>query len=56
MKSFERYRRYAIDSLRMAQSTANDGDKARLLQVAETWRDLAELAEAKATVRKDEDT
>jgi hypothetical protein len=56
MKSFERYRRYAADCLKMAQSAANDGDKARLLQMAETWRHLAELAEAKATVRKDEDT
>jgi hypothetical protein len=56
MKSFERYRRYAADCLKMAQSAAKDSDKALLLQMAETWRHLAELAEAKATVRKDEDT
>ena len=55
MKLFERYRRYAADCLKMAQSAANDGDKARLLQMAETWRHLAELAEAKAA-RDDEDS
>jgi hypothetical protein len=55
MKSFERYRRYAADCLKMAQSAANDGDKARLLQMAETWRQLAERAEARAA-RDDEDS
>lgn len=55
MKSFERYRRYAADCLKMAQSAANDGDKARLLQMAETWRHLAELAEAQAAAKYDED-
>jgi hypothetical protein len=54
MKSFERYRRYAADCLKMAQSAANDGDKARLLQMAETWRHLAELAEAQAAVKDDD--
>jgi hypothetical protein len=52
----KRYRRYAADCLKMAQSAAKDSDKALLLQMAETWGHLAELAEAKATVRKDEDT
>jgi hypothetical protein len=56
VKSFERYRRYAADCLKMAQSAAKDGDKAHLLQMAETWRHLAELAEAQATARDDEDT
>jgi hypothetical protein len=56
MKSFERYRRYAVDCLKMAQLASSDGDKALLLEMAETWRHFAELAEAKATVRKDEDT
>jgi hypothetical protein len=56
MKSFERYRRYAVDCLKVAQSAANDCDKALLLQMAETWRQLAKRAEAKATVGKDEDT
>jgi len=54
MKSFERYRRYAADCIKMAQCAANDGDKARLLQMAETWRHLAELAEAKATIPKED--
>jgi len=44
MKSFERYRRYAADCLKMAQSVAKHAEKARLLQMAETWRHLAELA------------
>jgi hypothetical protein len=56
MKSFVRYRRYAAECLTMAQSAANDGDKARFLQIAETWRHLAELAEAQAATRDDEDT
>jgi hypothetical protein len=56
MKSFERYRRYAADCLKMAQSAANDGDKAQLLQMAETWRQLAEVAQARAAGRDDEDS
>jgi hypothetical protein len=48
MESFERYTRYAIDCLRMAQSATDHADKALLLQMAETWRHLAELAQAKA--------
>jgi len=47
LKSFERYRRYAIDCLKVAQSAANDCDKARFLEMAETWRHLAEMAEAR---------
>jgi 3-dehydroquinate dehydratase len=35
MNSIERYRRYAADCLKMAQAATNDGDKARLLQMAE---------------------
>jgi hypothetical protein len=46
MNSIERYRRYAADCLKMAQAATNDGDKAHLLQMAETWRHLAELAES----------
>jgi hypothetical protein len=56
MKSFERYRRYAVDCLKMAQSAANDCDKARLLQMAKTWRHLAEMAEARAATRNDKDS
>jgi hypothetical protein len=48
MNSIERYRRYAADCIKMAQSASSDGDKAHLLQMAETWRHLAELAEAAA--------
>jgi hypothetical protein len=51
MNTVERYRRYAADCLKMAQSAANDGDKARLLQMAQSWRNLAKLAEAAAAVR-----
>jgi hypothetical protein len=49
------YRRYAADCLKMVQSATNDGDKARLLQMAETWRHLAELEAAKAAARDDGD-
>jgi hypothetical protein len=56
MKLFERYRRYAADCLKMAQSASNDGDKARLLQMAEAWRHLAQLAEVRASARVDEDS
>jgi len=54
MKSFERYRRYAADCLTMAQLAANDCDKALFLQMAETWRHLAELAEARAAAKDDD--
>jgi hypothetical protein len=54
MKSFERYRRYAADCLKMAQSAANEGDKALLLQMAEAWRHLAELTEAQAAAKDDD--
>jgi hypothetical protein len=40
----------------MAQSTANGDHKSQLLHMAEAWRHLAELAEAKAAVRDDDDT
>ena len=56
MNSIERYRRYATDCIKMAQSAATDGDKARLLQMAETWRHLSELAEARVSARDDEDS
>jgi hypothetical protein len=46
----------AADCLKMAQSASNDGDKAHLLQMAETWRHLVKVAEAQATARDDEDT
>jgi hypothetical protein len=56
MKSSERYRRYAADCLKMAQSAAKDAEKPRLLQMAEEWRHLAELAEAQATGRDNKES
>jgi len=53
MSSMDRYRRYAAECLKLAQAT-HSGDKVLLLQMAETWRHLAELAEASvATDDKD---
>jgi len=48
MNSVERYRRYAAECLALAQPTRNNGEKTLLLEMAETWRHLAELAEASA--------
>ncbi len=56
MKSFERYRRYAADCLQIAQAASNDDDKALLLQMAETWRNLAARAEARVAARDNEDS
>ena len=53
MNSIERYRRYASECLTLAQAAPNNGDKVLLLQMAETWRHLAELAKA-AAARRDE--
>src|SRR5258708_2615658 len=46
MSSAERFRRYASECLKLAQSATNDSDKALLLHMAESWRRLAERAEA----------
>jgi hypothetical protein len=54
MNLIERYRCYAADCLKVGRSAANDADKALLLQMAETWRRLAERAEAKAAARDNE--
>jgi hypothetical protein len=54
MNLIERYRCYAADCLKVCRSAANDADKALLLQMAETWRRLAERAEAKAAARDNE--
>jgi hypothetical protein len=48
MDSIERYRRYASECLTLAQAAPSNGEKVLLLQMAETWRHLAELAEAGA--------
>jgi hypothetical protein len=42
---------HAADCLKRAKSASNDADQALLLQMAETWRHLAERAEIKAAVR-----
>jgi hypothetical protein len=51
MNLIERYRRYAADCLKLGRSAANDADRALLLQMAETWRQLAQRAEAKVSAR-----
>jgi hypothetical protein len=49
MDKAEKYRRYAVACLRIAQQTQDLGMKASLLQMAETWRRLTERAEVRAT-------
>ena len=39
---FRRYRRYAAECVRLAQQVADPDDKARLLDMAETFRELAD--------------
>ena len=46
MSDSERYRRYAANCLRVAQLVSDPGDKTLLLQMAETWRRLAQQAES----------
>jgi len=41
------YRRYAAECVRLAQQVADPGDKARLLDMAETFRELAEKTDDK---------
>jgi hypothetical protein len=41
------YRRYAAECLALAQQTSNPDDKARLLQMAQAWRDLADKHQPK---------
>jgi hypothetical protein len=54
MNLIERYRRYAIDCLKLAQSATSDDQKSQLLQMAETWRQLAERAEVRVAARDNE--
>jgi hypothetical protein len=42
----KRYRHYASECLRLAQLAPNSQKKDLLLQMAETWRRLAEQAES----------
>jgi hypothetical protein len=39
------YRRYAAECLALAKTASDPNDKARLLQMAQAWRDLADKRE-----------
>jgi len=45
MARADEYRDYAARCIRLAQGTDNPADKAMLLQMAETWRRLAQKTE-----------
>ena len=47
MASPDDYRRYAAECLALAQRASNADDKARLLQMAQTWLALAKKVESK---------
>jgi hypothetical protein len=42
MPSVDEYLRYAEQCLALAAKSSNPADRARLLQMAQAWRDLAE--------------
>jgi hypothetical protein len=44
--SADEYREYAEQCMALASKSPNPGDKARLLQMAQAWHDLAEKPEA----------
>lgn len=52
MASVEDYRRHAAQSLSLAQSTDNPDDKARLLQMAEAWHELADRLAHKIAIEE----
>jgi hypothetical protein len=41
MESVEKYLQYAAQCVALAAKSTNPGDKARLLQMAQAWRDLS---------------
>ena len=45
MAKADAYRRYASECVRIAQQTTSAAEKDLLLQMAETWRRLAERAD-----------
>jgi len=45
LSAAEKYRSYAAECLRLAQQATNAEDRARLLSMAEAWRELAEKFE-----------
>jgi hypothetical protein len=38
----EKYREYAAECLRLAQRAESEGDRARLVAMAQAWRELAD--------------
>ena len=49
MPAPDQYRQHADECVRVAQMITDPVDKALLLQMAQTWRRLAERAEAQKT-------
>jgi len=45
MSSPDELRSYAVDCARLAKAASNPNDKARLLNMARTWTDLADRIE-----------
>jgi hypothetical protein len=45
MSTADEYRGYATDCLRLAQEATTPADKARFLQMAQAWRELADKAD-----------
>ena len=48
------YRRYAAECVRLAQQVAASGDKARLLDMAETFRELADKTDVRHSAPPDD--
>jgi hypothetical protein len=48
------YRRYAAECIRLAQRVSDPDDKARLLDMAETFRELADKHDEKVLTRADD--
>ncbi|MFZ2094792.1 MAG: hypothetical protein WAU99_23885 [Pseudolabrys sp.] len=48
------YRRYAAECIRLAQRVSDSDDKARLLDMAETFRELADKHDEKVLTRADD--
>ena len=55
MPSPQEYRGHAMECLRLAQQAADPADKARLLQMAQSWQDLADKLEANEGASGDSD-
>jgi hypothetical protein len=53
MANAEELRGYASQCLTLAQKAKDPSDKARLLQMAEAWRQLADKAAEKEAARSD---